>query len=275
MLDGRIPGGRFLQFIDIPGQRGLHIVERVPEQAEFVLVLDGRQRSVELAGRDFLGRFSELDERRGGFLDGAAAGEEDEEDAQQDQEDDDGAVGDGGRQQAFGRDDDSHGPSGMEQRRVIDIGPDSIHDDRQVPGFSGSHHIAQLPVPVGILAGGIVIEVGLEDPVRVRMRDIVAVRSDDETVDPLFRVVLRRNVKDGFLILLPDTLLDEGGQPVDGEVRPEDAGDFLFGLHHHGAGERAEDRFAPVLVQIRVGPGPFGRGHSLGIPLGLEVVVGF
>ena len=106
------------------------------------------------------------------------------------------------------------------------------------------------------------------------MRDIVAVRSDDETVDPLFRVVLRRNVKDGF-ILLPDALLDEGGQPVDGEVRPEDAGDFLFGLHHHGAGERAEDRFAPVLVQIRVGPGPFGRGHSLDIPLGLEVVVGF
>ena len=163
----------------------------------------------------------------------------------------------------------------MEQRRVIDIGLDSVHHDGPVSGFSCPHRIAQLPVSVGILAGGVVIEVGLEDPVRVRMRDIVAVRSDDETVDPLFRVVLRRDVKDGFLILLPDALLDEGGQPVDGKVRPEDAGDFLFGFHHHGTGERAEDRFAPVLVQIRIGPGPFGRGHSLGIPLGLEVVMGF
>ena len=91
----------------------------------------------------------------------------------------------------------------------LGLGFDPVDEDAHLTGFPRSHRIPQFPELVGFLAYGIVIEIGLEDALFVRMHDIVPVRADDETVD-LKPLVLRVYFQEGGLFVLPvDTLQDE------------------------------------------------------------------
>ena len=257
------------QLPDIVRQRMLHVVERVPQPADLVVVLDLGERGIEIALRHLFRRAGQLLQRPGRGTDGTAAEEEGQGEAAGQQEEDELTQDQSGIKHAPDRYDDTHGP-GRGKGGIIDIGLDAVHQRDLLPALAGEHFPADQFIGSGILRAGVIEIVLIQDAGRIGMRQVIAGPAEDEAVRrPLlvngrfFKAEITGAQAEPLQLL---------GQPCQRHVGTEHAHDpasGIFDRQHVGT----EHLPGPGLIEIRIGPISMLRLKAFQIPFRLQVIM--
>ena len=261
-----------LQFLDVGGERVLHVLERVAQQVYLVVALDGGQGSIELSVCHLVGDGSQLFQRLCSAPDGKTADEEGDEQHQGDNQQREIPHADAHNVERQRRQRYHQGPVCALQWRIKQV---VLHPvDQHHPVGLVVTLLAVFHLPDGLLShAGLVgildmdVEVAFQDTPLVGVYDIGAVARQYETVEQ----VLVRYV-DVPHVLFEDVglLKDETGHEVERQVGAKNGHDtsllVVDGIHI------GYQRCLPVAA-FEEGLRPIGGvgGYGIAKPFGLQI----